>query len=304
MRWRSPTRKRPTSSSTWRPSPGPRASRSAPRWCRSIRTMTRSPPRSRAVPMPKAIRSGGCRSGAPTTRCSIPRSPTSTMSRPGASPARSRPRCSCGASFPPPRPGCIATSMPGTRPPSRGDRRVPNARAPAPSITCSRHAMADAPHRADLIEIIDPLAPMRREPSHDALLETQALKGERVTVEETTPEGWCRGILDADGSAGWLPTNALAAPGPAATHKVAVPRTLAFPGPSIKLPPIEGLWLGCWLAVARIEEPFAVLHSGGYVPARHLALLDAVATDMVAVAEQFLHVPYLWGGKTALGLDC
>jgi cell wall-associated NlpC family hydrolase len=164
--------------------------------------------------------------------------------------------------------------------------------------------MADAPHRADLREIIDPLAPMRREPSHDAPLETQALKGERVTVEETTPEGWCRGTLDADGSAGWLPTNALAAPGPAATHKVAVPRTLAFPGPSIKLPPIEGLWLGCWLAVARIEEPFAVLHSGGYVPARHLALLDAVATDMVAVAEQFLHVPYLWGGKTALGLDC
>jgi cell wall-associated NlpC family hydrolase len=25
---------------------------------------------------------------------------------------------------------------------------------------------------------------------------------------------------------------------------------------------------------------------------------------MVAVAERFLHVPYLWGGKTSLGLDC
>ena len=24
----------------------------------------------------------------------------------------------------------------------------------------------------------------------------------------------------------------------------------------------------------------------------------------VAVAERFLHVPYLWGGKTSLGLDC
>ena len=35
-----------------------------------------------------------------------------------------------------------------------------------------------------------------------------------------------------------------------------------------------------------------------------LAPIDAVAPDPVAVAEQFLHVPYLWGGKTSLGLDC
>jgi cell wall-associated NlpC family hydrolase len=164
--------------------------------------------------------------------------------------------------------------------------------------------MADAKKGAELREVVDPQAPVRRSPSPDSSLDTQALRGERVTVHETTPEGWCRGALEADGYAGWLPANALAAPGPAPTHKIAVPRTLVFPGPSIKLPPIEGLSLGCRLAIARIEEPFAVLHTGGYVPARHLARLDAIAPDMVAVAEQFLHVPYLWGGKTSLGLDC
>jgi cell wall-associated NlpC family hydrolase len=164
--------------------------------------------------------------------------------------------------------------------------------------------MADAPQRADLREVIAAQAPVRRSPSPDASLDTQALKGERVTVEELTPEGWCRGTLEADGYAGWLPANALAAPGPAVTHKVAVPRTLVFPGPSIKLPPIEGLSLGCRLAIARLEGPFAVTHSGGYVAARHLARLDAVAPDLVAVAEAFLHAPYLWGGKTSLGLDC
>ena len=164
--------------------------------------------------------------------------------------------------------------------------------------------MADAGERAALREVIEPQAPVRRRPSPDAPLDTEALKGERVRVEEVTPEGWCRGTLEADGYAGWLPANALAAPGPTATHKVTVPRTLVFPGPSIKLPPIEGLSLGCQLAIARIEEPFAVTHSGGYVPARHLTLLDAFAPDMAAVAEAFLHVPYLWGGKTSLGLDC
>jgi len=164
--------------------------------------------------------------------------------------------------------------------------------------------MADAPQRAEVREVVDPQAPLRRSPSPDAALDTEALKGERVTIHETTPEGWCHGTLEADGYAGWLPTNALAAPGPAATHKIAVPRTLVFPGPSIKLPPIEGLSLGCRLAIVCLEQPFAITHSGGYVPARHLALLGAFAPAPAAVAEQFLHVPYLWGGKTSLGLDC
>jgi cell wall-associated NlpC family hydrolase len=164
--------------------------------------------------------------------------------------------------------------------------------------------MADAGGRAELREVIDPQAPVRRHPAPDAPLDTEALKGERAVVDETTPEGWCHGTLEGDGYAGWLPANALAAPGPVLTHKVSVPRTLVFARPSIKLPPVESLSLGCRLAIARMEEPFAVTHSGGYVPARHLARLDAFAPDMVAVAEAFLHVPYLWGGKTSLGLDC
>jgi cell wall-associated NlpC family hydrolase len=165
--------------------------------------------------------------------------------------------------------------------------------------------MADAPGPAGLREVIDSQAPLRRNPSPDAPLETEALRGERVTIDETSErEGWCYGTLEADGYTGWLPVNALAAPGPAATHKVAVPRTLVFPDRSIKLPPVEALSLGCRLAIARIEGPFALAHSGGYVPTRHLAPLDTFAPDMVAVAEAFLHVPYLWGGKTSLGLDC
>jgi cell wall-associated NlpC family hydrolase len=56
--------------------------------------------------------------------------------------------------------------------------------------------------------------------------------------------------------------------------------------------------------VTRVEEPFAILHSGGHVPMRHLARGDTLEPDFVVVAERFLHAPYLWGGKTSLGLDC
>ncbi len=54
----------------------------------------------------------------------------------------------------------------------------------------------------------------------------------------------------------------------------------------------------------RRHERFAVTASGGYVPATHLCGLDDIEGDFVAVAERFLGVPYLWGGKTSLGLDC
>jgi len=156
---------------------------------------------------------------------------------------------------------------------------------------------------AQLYEVVEPTAPLRHAPSPDAPLDTEALKGERVTVYEIE-EGWARSKLEADGYTGFLPANALGAPGPAPTHKVGALRTLVFPGPSIRLPPLEGLALGCRLAIARIEDAFAMTAAGGYVPARHLVSIDARESDFVAVAERFLGAPYLWGGKTSLGLDC
>ena len=155
-----------------------------------------------------------------------------------------------------------------------------------------------------LYEVGDPAAPLRHAPSPNATLDTEALMGERVMVYETTEDGWAWGQLEADGYVGFLPTGALRDPGSGPTHKVAALRTLVFPGPSIKLPPVASLALGCRLAVARSEPPFAVTASGGYVPALHLVPLDSNETDFVAVAERFLGAPYLWGGKTNLGLDC
>ena len=153
-------------------------------------------------------------------------------------------------------------------------------------------------------QVIDAQAPVRRAAAPDAPLETEALMGETVTIYETTEEGFAWGQIESDGHVGWLPANSLRPPGPAPTHRVSALRTFIFPGPSIKLAPLAAPSFGARLAIVREQDRFAVSDSGGFVPANHLVPLQSFEKDFVAVAERFRGVPYLWGGKTSLGLDC
>jgi hypothetical protein len=153
-------------------------------------------------------------------------------------------------------------------------------------------------------EVAASIAPVREAPSAEAMLATQALKGERVTIYDRDSDGWAWGQLNGDGYVGWLPDRALAKPGAAATHKVTAIRTFAFPGPSIKLPPVDMLVMGSHLAIAREEGAFAITRDGLYVPLPHVGPINRHENDFVAIAERFIGTPYLWGGKSSLGVDC
>jgi len=183
------------------------------------------------------------------------------------------------------------------------DPRTTPARADLAAAHLRGRVKADRFVEGSAHHVVEATAPLRHAPSSAAPLDSEALHGEEVTVYETSEEGWCWGQL-ADGYVGYLPASALARGRSEATHRVSVLRTLVFPAPDVKASPILGLPLGSRVSIVREEKRFGVTPDGGFIPRAHLALLASVERDFVATARRFLGTPYLWGGRTNLGIDC
>ncbi|MFI5013152.1 MAG: C40 family peptidase [Hyphomicrobiales bacterium] len=183
------------------------------------------------------------------------------------------------------------------------DKRLTPARADLAAAHLSGRVEAARFVEALKMRVVAPSAPLRRAPGNEAVLDTEALFGESVDVYEIAG-GFAWGQLSSDDYVGYLPAAGLGAPVGRPTHRVAALRTYGFPGPSIKLPASHLLSMGSLIEAKGEDGSFLVTAEGLYLWATHLAPLDAAVQDYVAVAERFLGTPYLWGGRTSLGLDC
>ena len=152
-------------------------------------------------------------------------------------------------------------------------------------------------------QVIESTAAVRQNAKSDSALLTEALFGEVVTLYEENG-GWGWGQLKSDEYVGYLPLHSLSPQINRPTHHVSVLRTYVYPAPDIKSPPLDLLSLNSQLCAAGAEGPFLQLKTGGFIISAHTSPKGEYAGDFVAIAENFAGTPYLWGGKTSLGLDC
>jgi cell wall-associated NlpC family hydrolase len=183
------------------------------------------------------------------------------------------------------------------------DRRITPVRADLADERLRGQVEAERFTTGMVKRLIASFAPLHRHPSRDAPVDTQAIFGEAVTVYDEH-EGWAWVQLHDDGYVGYLPSIVLGDAGAEPTHKVGAIRTFIYPGPNLKLPYQDYLTLNAKVTVVETQGEYARLATGGWVFAAHMRALDAWEADYVGTAERFLHTPYLWGGKTSLGIDC
>ena len=146
-------------------------------------------------------------------------------------------------------------------------------------------------------------APLRRAPGDTAPLDTQLLFGEIFSVH-SEQDGWALGQAALDHYRGYTPVSALGPIGPMPTHTICVPRTFVYRDADIKSPPLMWLSMNSKLSISIQTERFSRIEDLGWVYSAHMAPVGAHAADFVSVAEEFLGVPYLWGGRDSLGMDC
>ncbi len=183
------------------------------------------------------------------------------------------------------------------------DPRVTPARGDLAAAFLRGRVEADRFVAGERFAIATEVTDFKRQPRPDAPLETQLLHGETLTVYDDE-DGWGWAQADRDGYVGYVAMSALARVGPTPTHRVIANRTFVYPKADIKQPVLAALPLDGRVAVEGSADAFLKISGHGFVVASHLAPLDRTADDYVAIAERLVGVPYLWGGKSSLGIDC
>jgi cell wall-associated NlpC family hydrolase len=156
--------------------------------------------------------------------------------------------------------------------------------------------------------VVASVSDLRPRPDATAGIDTQLLLGEGVLVFERR-DGWAWLRSGIDGYVGYVPEAELADKARSATHWIVQPRSFVYPEPDMKRPRRSALSMGSRIVVTGEAETrgttYHLLQDGGAVIAAHcLPIGQFPDKDYVAIAARLLETPYLWGGRSAFGIDC
>ncbi len=150
------------------------------------------------------------------------------------------------------------------------------------------------------------VVPLWSEPRPDAPRVSEIRYGEFLDVFEIRKDGiaWVQNRNDR--YVGYIQAKgALNQTIAAMMNRISALTTYVYAAPDLKAPVLDRLTLGSFVSLDGEAGDFYPLATGGFVFKKHVAPTDEVqCPDYVFTAGQLLNVPYLWGGRTPLGVDC
>lgn len=165
-----------------------------------------------------------------------------------------------------------------------------------------------------LLTVSTNLAGFHRQPSRTAERVSEVLNGE-VLEQLQEQHSWVR-ARQRDGYLGWVYRPYLSESPPLPpTHMVAEPVSLMRAEPGLRASLVSRVMAGTKVVVTAVNNSWAHLilagERGGWVPLADIRALDDLPRDedgrrrqMMQDARGYTGVPYLWGGCSALGIDC
>ena len=157
-------------------------------------------------------------------------------------------------------------------------------------------------------QVTVPVIALRPQPDLARGIDTELLLGEDVDVFERK-DGWAWVKAVSDGYVGYLPEETIGEGLAAPTHVVVPQRTFLYREPELRKPYTQVLSIGSRVRVTGTAEArgnhYVVLEDGTAIFAKHVQPIGYNdGGDYADVALRFLETPYLWGGKSGLGIDC
>lgn len=140
-----------------------------------------------------------------------------------------------------------------------------------------------------------PIIPMRNTPAEASEMVSQVLFGEIFQILETQKK-WTYIKLDFDGYEGWIDAKTWGVVTKETnTNPIVITDNLYWQKTSVGLLPLS---MG-----SELHQQLKKVHPYAVQPLPPMPT-EHKKVEIARLAQKFLHTPYLWGGRSAFGIDC